>query len=312
MLPMRKKYFALFIIVSTLSLLPSCSKQKKAKDGTEFIFVCPILKNEYWEACVKGIARADLELGTHTKTIGPEDATHFPVEMVRYMSQAVEENPDGIMAYAGLDTLNPFIEKLNKEKIPFIAIDSDTKKEMREAYVGTDSYDLGYKAGEAMVKYTNGKGKLGLLVSSLSAEKEMLVLDAFKDAILDYDYEFIAVDETDADPNVAEIKTEAMLEAHPEITAMFNTAGYNVTGAARVKQKKNLDIVLIGFDDVVENLEFIRQGVINAIIAQDPEQMGYRGVYVLKELVDKGSLPKENYQTPTILITKENVDSYKK
>ncbi len=39
--------------------------------------------------------------------------------------------------------------------------------------------------------------------------------------------------------------------------------------------------------------------------------MGYQGVYLMHEYVEKGSLEEENYDTGTILVTKENVDNYR-
>lgn len=291
----------------------SPGQESAEKDSYHFIFVCPIIDNEYWQACIKGIQKADRELGTSTRVIGPQSAANFSAEIIGYMEDAVSSAPDGIMAYAGIEGMFPLIDQAGEQGIPFLAIDSDAPNTSRVAYVGTDSYNCGYRAGEVMVQLTGGKGAIGVLCSSLSAEKESNVLNAFYDAISDYDMEVVAIDETDADPDVAAEKTRTMLERHPEITAMFNTAGYNVTGAARVKKEQNLEnLVLVGFDDVEENIGFVREGIINALFVQAPDQMGYQGVRLLKECVDNGGqLPYSSYDTGTTLVTQENVDTYK-
>jgi len=315
---MKRKAFLIILIffflldgyakgVATRTVSPSDT----SAEGYQFIFVCPILENEYWESCFEGIRKADAELGTTTRIVGPRTADHFSTEIVGYMEEAVAARPDGIMAYAGIEAMFPLIEQAAAQNIPVLALDSDAPDTSRVAYVGTDPYNAGYQAGEAMLKFTDESGKLGVMVSSLSAEKEMQVLKAFQDTIDDYDLEIVAIAETDANADMAEIKTREMLEEHPEITAIFSTASYNVTGAARVKKEQGLDdLILLGFDDVKENLQYVREGVINAILVQQIREVGYLGVYLMKECVENGDLRKENYDTGTILVTQENVDTY--
>ncbi len=279
--------------------------------GYDFILVCPIVENEYWQTCIEGIRQADTELGTTTQVIGADMAEDFPTEMAAYMEQAIASAPDGIMGYAGVESVYPLINKAVRQGIPFLAIDSDAPDTDRVAYIGTDDYAAGYLAGETMVDLTGGTAKIGILVSDFSAERELNIIHAFQDAIADYDMEITAMEESVVDPDIAEANSKAMLEKHPEITAMFNTGGYNITGAAQMKQALGLDeLTLIGFDDIEENLAFVREGVINAILVQSPYQMGYQGVYLLKECVDNGSLSQETFDTGTVLVTQENVDSY--
>ncbi len=278
----------------------------------DFVFVCPIVHNEYWQHCIEGIESADADFGTRTQVVGPQEATNFAVEIVGYMKEAVALRPDGILAYAGIEDLAPLIQESTDLGIPVLALDSDAPDTARVAYVGTDSYNCGYQAGEEMVRLTDGAAKIGILMSSFSADKEQAVVAAFMDCIDDYDLEVVAWEQTDADPDVAEAKTAQMLSEHPEITAMFNTGGFNVTGAARTKVALGRDdLVLIGFDDIEENLRYIREGVIDVIFAQSPHQMGYRGVQLLKEYLDKGHLPRKTYDTGTTRVTMENVDSYR-
>ncbi len=302
-------------------LLTGCTKggvhngpppsEANVKEGSDFIFVCPIIENEYWEACIRGIRRADAELGTTTRVVGPRTADNFVVEIADYMEQAVDAHPDGIMAYAGIESLSPLIDEAVEDGIPVLAVGSDAPDTNRTAYLGTDLYKFGYKLGETLVGLTGGKAKIGYICSSFSVQSEAEVYHAFQDAIHDYDMEVVARGEGRSDPGYASQVAEAMLQENPEITAFFCTAGYNITGVAYAKEALGLDhLVLVGSDDAEENLNFVRKGTINALLAQLPEQMGYKSVYLMKEYVDKGSLPAETYNTGTILITQDNVDSY--
>ncbi len=280
--------------------------------GYDFVFVCPIVGMEYWNLCSDGIEKADEELGTHTQIIGPTDSSTFTTEIANYMESAIATQPDAIMAYSGLEVMAPLIEKAKEQGIPFISIDSDAPDTSRIAYIGTDPYNAGYKTGEAMVEFTGGTAKVAILCSSLSSEKEMKEVDAFKDALEGHDIEILTMEETDADLATAVVKMEALVSTYPEMTAVLGTSAYDVQAAAKVKKERGLDdLVLIGYDDLDETLNYIRDGIINGVVVQDPYNMGYQGVYLMNEFVEKGSLEEETYDTGTILVTKENVDNYR-
>ncbi len=301
--------------LALLFLLSACgtdgARESPAESGYTFIFVCPIVGNEYWSACAEGIARADAELGSATTVVGPRDAENYAVEILDSMREAIRARPDGIITYASIAELVPLINEASEQGIPVLAIDSDAPDSRRVAYLGTDLYNLGYTAGESMVSLTGGEAHIGYLCSSFSAQSEQTVFNAFQDAIYDYDMEVIASAEGGVDADSAVRAAEKMLDEHPEIDAVFCTSSNNVTGFARVKAARGLDgLALVGLDDLEENLDFVRKGVIDTLLAQSPEQMGYESVRLIKSYVDNGALPREYYYTDTIVITQENVDTY--
>lgn len=313
---MRKTIWLLCAVLACL--MAGCGLHNNEPSVEEqdynFIFICPILDNVYWQECACGIAAADQELGTATRIIGPQSTEDFTVEILGHMEDAIAANPDGIMGYAGVEGMFPLIDRAVAQDIPFLAVDSDAPETARAAYVGTDLYALGYQAGETMVQLTGGSASIGYLCSSYSVQGEATAFDSFQDAISDFHMEIVATAEGGVTVDTAEEAALAMLAEHPEITAVFCTANYNITGVARAKETLGRDdLILVGVDDTEENLEFVRKGVIDALLAQSPYQMGYRSVYLMKECVDQGgSLPKENYDTGSVLITQENVNQYKK
>lgn len=280
--------------------------------GYEFVFVCPIVDNPYWVECARGIQKADEELGTRTRVVGPTDAKNYAEEIIGHMEQAVADKPDGIMAYAGIEAMAPLINRSLDEGVPFIAIDSDAPDTRRLAYVGIDPYNTGYRAGETMRELTGGTAKVGVLVTSRQARHEMAVLEGFKDFIADFDMEIAAMEATGGTFEASAQQARAMMEEHPDITALFTTGAVTVTGAAKAKEELGReDLVLAGMDDTEENLAYVRKGVIDAIFASTPYYMGYQGVHLLKEYADKGDLPKDFYEIDVVCVTRENLDTYK-
>lgn len=279
----------------------------------EFIFVCPIVGLEYWNMCSDGIEAADAELNVETQIVGPTDSTTFTTEIVNYMESAISSMPDGILCYAGLETFPTLLQRAADQGIPVITIDSDcSETENRIAYVGTDPYNAGYSSGEAMIEATGGEGTVAILTSSVSSEKEQEEIKAFEDAIKDTDLEVVAMEETNADLATGVTKMEALIQTYPDLTAVLGTSAYDVQAAAKVKVEHGLDnLHLIGYDDQEETLNYIRDGVIDAIIVQNPYEMGYQGVTILADYLDGVEPEQEEYDTGTITVTAENVDSYK-
>ena len=279
----------------------------------DLVFVCPIVGLEYWNMCCEGITAADAEFNVNTQVVGPTDASTFTTEVVNYMETAIATKPDGILCYAGLDSFPKLLEEAAAQEIPVITIDSDcTDTTNRIAYVGTDPYNAGFSSGEAMLEATGGKGTIAILTSSVSSEKEQTEIEAFKDAIKDSELEIVCMEETNADLATGVQKMESIIQTYPDLTAVLGTSGYDVQAAAKVKEEYGLDdLHLIGYDDMEETLIYIREGVIDGVVVQAPYKMGYMGVQMMAEYLDNGSLAEERIDTGTIIVTKDNVDTYK-
>lgn len=291
--------------------LTACATQPPKEQDEDFIFVCPILENSYWQDCAQGIEEADRVLGTHTRIIGPQTADHFMEEMPRYMQQAIDEHPSGILVYAGLPEVAALIDRATEAEIPVVTIDADAANTSRISFVGTDLYAMGYACGEAMVEQTEGTANIAYVCTATTMENEAQVYTAFKDATHDY-YLRVAIEaESGNDADRAAQQTERILKEYPEVNAFFVTGGDNVAGVARVlKENNKTDHVVIGLEDTETNLAYLREGAIDALFVQNPYQMGYQGVKALKKYVDECSGPKSTIRTSYTKITRDNIDSY--
>lgn len=303
----------LLAMILILSAVFGCAVAETEEGGYEFIFVCPIVGLEYWNLCTDGIEAADAEFGTSTQVVGPTDSSSFVTEIVGYMESAIASQPDGIFCYAGLDSMPNLLASAAEQGIPVVTIDSDCSDTTnRIAYAGTDPYNAGYATGEAMIAATGGTGKVAILTSSLSSEKEQEEIQAFMDAIAETDLEVVVTEETNADLATGVTKMEAIAQTYPDLAAVLGTSAYDVQAAAKVKVEYGLDdLQLIGYDDQEETLNYIRQGVIYGVVVQDPYTMGYLGVKNLYDYLTTGAVENEHVDTGTITVTLENVDNYR-
>ena len=302
-----KKVIAL-VLVMILSL-GACAL---AENVRRYTFVCPLVGNEYFALFMDGVKEADEEFGCDTQMVGSTTADQE--EMLDALAAAVAAKVDGIlMPVHWPDTQNAGLLAAKEAGIPVVTVDADDEGSGRLAFAGTNPYEAGFKAGEAMVAGTGGTAKIAVLTSGVgSGGKLDQELDGFNDAIKDYDMEVVTIEETTGDLLKAVEKTQALVLAYPEVNGIYCLTTYDIQGAAKVVQENGLDnICVVGYDDGEETLNYIRSGAAYATIVQDPKMMGYIGVKLLEQINNGETLEETNIDTGTITVTKENVDSYK-
>ena len=118
--------------------------------------------------------------------------------------------------------------------------------------------------------------------------------------------------------SVAKEKIQSALAARGEEIDGIITTGYNPTVAAAAiltewhKGPEHKRIRFIGIDTDTTVLQAIRDGYIDATIAQNPFGHGYISITILKLMLD-GWVPKQDYQfinAGIVVVTKDNLDSY--
>jgi LacI family transcriptional regulator len=97
---------------------------------------------------------------------------------------------------------------------------------------------------------------------------------------------------------------------NPEIegAVIFSSRSYVV---AEFLEKYKLDnITLIGYDLLEKNVTFLKNNTISFLIAQRPEEQGYKGIKALIDhLLFRKQAKRINY-TPIDILTQENIDFY--
>lgn len=303
---------ALLVVYAFATTACASDKSTSSTSKANYIFVCPFTENPYWQNCKRGIEDADEAFSVHTEIIGPATPANFVEEMPGYMKEAIDADPDGILLYAGVPEVAALINTAVEHGIPVMTIDADAPDTKRLSYIGTDLYEMGYTCGETMVELTNGKAQVAYVCTAKNIENEAFVYQAFKDAIHDYSMPVVVEAEGGNSAEKAAEVTRKIIEENPNITAIFATAGQNGTGIARAcRDLDRDDIKVIALEDTDENLELLRAGYIDVLYAQNPYQMGYQAVKLMKSYTEDEASVKSTVSTGVVKITRENVDSYR-
>jgi ribose transport system substrate-binding protein len=139
----------------------------------------------------------------------------------------------------------------------------------------------------------------------------------FKDGLAGSKVKVVATCNDEGKVAAAESAITAMLQAHPEIDAVFAAHGNPGPGAvAAVKNVgKEGKIQIMGFDFGMPVVEGIDKGQIRGTVGQNPYLMGYMGMMMAwaanqKTRVDGMHVP-PSINTGVRILTKEDIGVYK-
>jgi ribose transport system substrate-binding protein len=100
--------------------------------------------------------------------------------------------------------------------------------------------------------------------------------------------------------------TENMLTAYPQLNGLFASNESSSVGASRALKSRNVHVEMVGFDTSPTLIEDLENGVINALVAQNPFKMGYEAVKACVKKLNGGT-PEKIQSLSARLVTKDNL-----
>ena len=112
------------------------------------------------------------------------------------------------------------------------------------------------------------------------------------------------------DPGRALSDAEDILTSHPQLIGLFADNELEGDGASRAIQEKKLGskMCAVAFDTSDQEIAFVRDGNLDALIVQNPFMMGYAGVWYALAAANGVVLP-HTVDSGVHVVTKENIDS---
>lgn len=308
-------------IIKRLNYKPNILARRLASGKVyRFAALIPAVSEEtaYWQAPLNGINRAEAELNQYGINIerylfDQNDRKSFLAKA----KQILDSEIDGVVvAPSFIEESIQFTNKCKELKIPYVFINSDIPAQESLCYIGPELFKSGYLAA-SLAGYSKSGGKI--LVVNIVKEvienqhhvvrKEEGFRSYFRDKNIHADIIELNINQTDY--KAIEKKLTDIFQKNPEITAVFVTNSRVFSVARFLEKKEYKDILLIGYDYIEENIQYLKNGTINFLICQKPEEQGYRGVMALyHHLILKIPIANIDYM-PIDIITKENYEFYK-
>ena len=265
----------------------------------------------YWGQIIEGIERAAGEI----KPVGAETEI---VEFDRYDAGSFDRacelvnvvNPEGlIFAPIKPKRTRPFIEEICGKKVPLVFVDTNMPETTPLCVIEQNPLSGGYLAGRLFHLFA---GTVSAPAAVLIAHSEDHNLCRRRDGFLRYAKKngFPAIVQEYSDHEASVISSEEIsrfLNMHPELSGLFITncmARSIVEAAWKIKKRKPFFIV--GYDLIPDNRRLLRDGRIDVIISQRPEEQGREALLTLFRSVMLGQVVENMREMPMDVYIREN------
>jgi ribose transport system substrate-binding protein len=244
----------------------------------------------YWSNIEKGVDAAGRALGVDTVFFVPpkEDVAAQIQTMETYIAQGVT----GIaIAPSDPEALEPVMRKAAEAGILVTTLDTPPVENSASlVYIGTDNFAAGRIAGETMARMLPNGGPVGIARGSDTALNALQRTAGFMAGIARSDIQVLEPVNDKEDPAIALQLANSIISAHPDLAGAFGVYAYNGPAWATAIKEANAvgDIKLICFDATTDIINGIKEGVINAVVAQREYEMGYQSVQIIKLMSEQG------------------------
>lgn len=305
------KLFLLLLNILLLTLIFGCTAGNLSIHEKKFEIRVIVKKvdADFWTVVKMGTEAASKEFDVSVGFNGPKDEKDIDgqIKMVR---DAIDNKVDAIvLAASDYTKLVDITEEAVSAKIPVIIIDSELKSDKIISFVGTDNVDAGKKLGETLVKDV-GENCNVAVISFIkgTATSDQREEGLFKEIKKYPGIKVLTKEYCNSDENIAKQLTEKIIQKYPRINAVVCLNAYGTVGTARAvfasKQKDKIKI--IGFDSTAEEISYMENDTVQALVIQNPFNMGYLGVKCAIDTIKNHPVPKR-INTGAKVIDKNNM-----
>lgn len=299
-------------------LANGCSKNPEASGTSEtsepVIAVIPKgTANSYWLGVKAGAEAAGHEHHVKIDFDGPKLETDITGQ-INLVENKINAGVKGIVL-AACDThalLRPVQDALRKG-IPVVTIDSglDPKNDPSYCYIATNNEEGGKRAADALAKAIGQKGKVGILGFLQGAASNDDRLKGFEEEIKKYPNITLGpILYDDSDTGKAVNQTANMLTSNPDLVGIFAANQPGGVGAANYLRQSGLvgKVKIVAFDASDDEIADLKDGIIQALIVQNPYQMGYEGVVQVLNALAKKPAPQKFIDSGVTVVTLQNMN----
>jgi ribose transport system substrate-binding protein len=230
------------------------------------------------------------------------------------VNAVVAKKPDAILiAPTDTQAMIPPLTQAKAAGIKLVFVDTTTENgaELAESEIASDNEEGGREAARSLAELTGGKGSVAVInvkpgISTTDARAKGFEEEIKKTPGLKY----IGVEYSNDKPEVAAAKTTALLSAHPDLVGIFGTNLFSAEGAATGLRSAGATekVKIVGFDAGPKQVEDLEQGIVQALIAQKPADIGKAGVEQAIAAL-KGEPVQKKIGTGFVVVTKENMSN---
>ena len=327
---MRRYIVAVLLAASVALVLAACGAQVRESGGggqggsqgggggqsgpVQLAVVPKAIGFDFWEQVRLGAEcaaqRAEGEVDIQWDGVTAETDVNGQVNLLQNF---IQQGVDGLV-YAATDAkvLYQVTESAKQQNVTVVNIDSGTDPQPDDVPVfATDNVAAAEQVPDLIADELGEEGgKVAFIPFQQGTLTNEQREEGFKEGLKDHpELELVAEQSSQSDYNVALRVTEDILTANPDLNAIFAANEPGVLGAAEAVRQagKAGEVVIVGWDASPEEIQGVRDGVISALVVQNPFKMGYDGTNAAVKIIREGAQV-ESQDTGATIVTKDNLE----
>ena len=237
------------------------------------------------------------------------DAEGDDNKMGQMIDDFIAKKMDAIVMWPAREApMGPPVERAEAANIPVVSLDRRAAAPNISTEVLGNFYANGLQQGLFLNHVAGGEGNIIMNRKPLGSTADAMRSGAFMEAIGDYNYVISESMHTNSSRKAAFEATQDALQAHDDVSVIFNTGGEEALGALdAVKEANRLNtapggkkIIILVNDDSKETVNEVRKGNMDVVVPYTP-LLG--GIGVRAALLHIGAKEGLNAKPPKQIIT---------
>jgi ribose transport system substrate-binding protein len=307
---MKRRAIAILLVVGAVAGLAATVGYGKSAKTYNLTLLQGVRGDEFYISMACGAQAAAAKIGgVKVNVQGPakfDASLQIPI-----LNAIAAKKPDVIMM-APTDT-KALIAPMKQAKaagIKIIEVDTHvTDAGISISKIASNNLEGGRQAALALAQLTGSKGEWMVMnvkpgISTTDARQKGFELQVKKYKSVKY----LGTQFDDDDPAKAASITSAQLAAHPKLNGIFGANLFSAEGAATGVRNagKSAQVKIVGFDAGPAQVQDLKRGLAQALVAQKPYDIGFQAVQqAVNALTGKKVTAK--IQTGLVIVTKANI-----
>lgn len=278
-------------------------------DKLTFGLVVMSTNSDYWLTLKDGAQEAVDKMGGELVFTGPADNNDIQGQ-VSLVENLINSNVDAILLTPlDSDALAAPVEQAMEAGIPVIVIDSEVNTENYTSFIATDNVAGGELAMNTLSDLIGGEGEV-VVVNALAGIPSNDARGIGAENVANANEKITLLPQQHClDQAEALTSTENVLTGNPNLKGIFATFNRGALGAAQAVQSKDKagEVKIVAYDADADEIKLMEDGVIDALVVQQPYEMGRLGIEYAVKALNGEDVPK-SVAPDVILATKDNMN----
>ncbi|MGH2678056.1 MAG: ABC transporter substrate-binding protein [Actinomycetota bacterium] len=307
----------LLALVAVTALVAAACQEEQGNGGgggegeaLDIVLIQGVAGDEFYITMDCGAQAAAEELGVNYSVQGPNEFD--PTEQIPIVEAVVAQQPDAILiAPTERTALIAPLQAAQDAGITVVLVDTIVDDEsIGVSRIATDNVEGGRVAGEALVELIGGEGSVFVNTTQPGVSTVEERQQGFEEVIGgETGIEYLGAEFNNDDPTRAAQITSAVLARDPDLAGIFATNLFSAEGAATALRDAGAEeqVQIVGFDASPGQVDQLEEGLVQALVAQNPREIGFQGVQTAVAALNDEPF-EEQITTPLTVVTQDNLE----